>query len=45
MIQFKEIVFVRVKGQGKLVSKIDEARNAIKKIMDWSFVIERHEIY
>lgn len=45
MIQFKEIVFVRVKGQGKVLSKIDEARNAIRKIMDWSFVVERQEIF
>ncbi len=44
MIQFKEIVFVRIKGQGKTSSKLEELRAAMRKLMDWSFTSNHHEI-
>lgn len=45
MIQFKEIVFIRPKSQGKNAGfKIDDVRTAIKKLVDWSFTMNRYEV-
>lgn len=44
MIQFKELVFIRSKGQGKQL-KIEDIRNLVKKTMDWSFTSNRYDVY